>query len=180
MTQIIQENSRRVNQIIESVLQLSRREEAQRKELELSGWMTKFIDEFRDSHDIKTDDLQYEATSNKLDVEFDPTHLHQILWNLCENSMRYGKPDENTAATVRVFISRDAVTNSIFVDIKDNGPGIPHDLNDTIFEPFYTSHTQGTGLGLYICKELAELNKCRLQSIRVQSGACFRLNFATT
>jgi len=67
-----------------------------------------------------------------------------------------------------------------YLDIIDDGPGISEYEKDKLFEPFYTTSDQGTGLGLYIARELCEANGARLNHLAVPTGkgSCFRINFA--
>ena len=61
--------------------------------------------------------------------------------------------------------------------MRDNGPGIRADLRDRVFEPFFSTAHTGTGLGLYLARELCAYNRARLTYRETPDGACFRLAF---
>ena len=64
------------------------------------------------------------------------------------------------------------------IDIIDNGPGVPDELVEQIFDPFYTTSPKGTGLGLFITKEIIESNRARIRYFPVTGGgSCFRVYF---
>jgi len=64
------------------------------------------------------------------------------------------------------------------LEIEDNGPGVSEENQRQIFEPFFTTSSGGTGLGLYIARELSESNKLHLEYLNNPTGgACFRIGF---
>ena len=103
---------------------------------------------------------------------FDPNHLHQILWNLTRNALRHCKME---AGSVRVCLNRSTQPGTLQLDIMDDGPGVPADMLTRLFEPFFTTESQGTGLGLYIARELAEANNASLDYVELAPGAHFRV-----
>jgi two-component system sensor histidine kinase PilS (NtrC family) len=94
-------------------------------------------------------------------VLFDRSQLHQAIWKLMENALQHAG-DENSAPRVRIKMESMAGTGYCVVSIEDNGPGIPEQQIERIFEPFYTTHKQGSGLGLYIARQLCEVNQAEL------------------
>jgi two-component system sensor histidine kinase PilS (NtrC family) len=101
----------------------------------------------------------------------DPGHLKQILDNLCQNAVRYGRPDLG-----EITISLQESSNGPCIEISDNGPGISLEHQKQLFEPFFTTSASGTGLGLYISRELAELNQAKLSYyLSDEKRSCFRL-----
>jgi len=178
LTDIIRLNARRVSQIVESVLALSRREAARPESLQLVPWVEDFTREF-----VQTLELYEGAvtlTPGRADIEarMDPTHLHQILWNLCDNAVKYASV---AAGAIAVEISCGILEPSgrPYLEVADRGPGIKPDKVEQIFEPFYTSQPGGTGLGLYISRELAERNGAALRyQPRAGGGSAFRIVFA--
>jgi two-component system, NtrC family, sensor histidine kinase PilS len=103
---------------------------------------------------------------------FDPNHLHQILWNLTRNALRHCKM---ATGSVRVCLNRSPQPGTLQLDIMDDGPGVPVDMLTRLFEPFFTTESQGTGLGLYIARELAEANNASLDYVELAPGAHFRV-----
>ena len=108
----------------------------------------------------------------------DPTHLHQIVWNLCENAVKYASA---TAGAIAVELTCGLIDTSSrpFLEVADRGPGIEPETAEHIFEPFYTGQPGGTGLGLYVCRELCERNGATLRyTPRPGGGSVFRIVFA--
>jgi two-component system, NtrC family, sensor histidine kinase PilS len=175
---IIRRNSGRIDEIIRSVLQLSRRNQVELQLTELVAWLEAFCDEFRESHGLPEAQFLLEFESPPIMVEVDPRHLHQIIANLCENALLHGgQPDQPAQILVRV--GRGQASVRALVEVTDDGPGIDEASSRDIFNPFFTTKASGTGLGLYIARELAETNGIRLQyERRHPRGSCFRLVFA--
>ena len=170
---IIQENCRRMNAIVENVLQLSRRKTAARETLLLNPWLRGFVSDFINQTGL---DPAVFKTSIELDVRvrFDPSQLHQVMSNLCENGVRHaGDPPR---LQIRAGVSPQ--TRRPFLEVTDNGAGVAEDVADKLFEPFFTTERSGTGLGLYIARELCEINQASIALVPTEgSGACFRMTF---
>ena len=83
----------------------------------------------------------------------DPTHLHQVLWNLCDNAVKYASATAGAIA-VELRCGHLETSGRPFIEVADRGPGIDPQNVEKIFEPFYTGQPGGTGLGLYISREL--------------------------
>jgi two-component system sensor histidine kinase PilS (NtrC family) len=178
LTDIIRSNARRVSQIVESVLALSRREAARPERLQLIPWVEDFAREFVQTLELYEGALTLAPGHPDLEVRMDPTHLHQILWNLCDNAVKYASV---AAGAIAVEISCGFLEPSgrPYLEVADRGPGIKPDKVEQIFEPFYTSQPGGTGLGLYISRELAERNGAALRyQPRAGGGSAFRIVFA--
>jgi two-component system sensor histidine kinase PilS (NtrC family) len=182
LTEIISEHALRMERMVETILQLSRRDTSRAEELELMRWLEDFVNEFRERRQLDETSL---TVRNMIDddvrVRVDPAHLHQILWNLCENSLRHGQSQsEGTATHIEIKVLRTGKPDRIELDILDRGPGVPAEIAEHIFEPFYTSSPRGTGLGLFIARELCECNHARLSyEPRAGGGSCFRILFNT-
>ncbi len=91
-------------------------------------------------------------------MRFDPLHLREVLVNLLNNAMRYasGRP-----ASIRIFLVADAAGRRE-LHVQDDGPGITPEVRAHLFEPFYTTSSKGTGLGLYLARELCLNNDAKL------------------
>jgi len=178
LTDIIRLNARRVSQIVESVLALSRREAARPESLQLVPWVEDFTREFVQTLELYEDAVTLAPGRADIEARMDPTHLHQILWNLCDNAVKYASV---AAGAIAVEISCGVLEPSgrPYLEVADRGPGIKPDKVEQIFEPFYTSQPGGTGLGLYISRELAERNGAALRyQPRPGGGSAFRIVFA--
>lgn len=177
LTQIIQDQSRRMNTVIENVLQLSRQREAEPQLLDLKYWLHRFASEFK-SKTTPNRILHLTTKGRSLQTRMDPHQLDQVLMNLVENGMRYsGKI--NTQSQVWLHLYRHAKTDLPTLEIHDDGPGIALEDQHNLFEPFFTTENKGTGLGLYISRELCESNQAHLDfTPRESGGSCFRITFA--
>ena len=177
LAQIIQDHSRRMNLVIENVLQLSRRRQAEPQLLDLKYWMHRFGSEFRLNAGADQQ-LHLETSSGTLQTRMDPHQLTQVLTNLVENGMRYSMR-KNGTGQVWLKLFRDTESDLPVLEVLDDGAGVPPDQIQEIFEPFYTTDSKGTGLGLYISRELCESNQARLDyKPREGGGSCFRITFA--
>lgn len=175
--EIIKANAERVSTIIGNVQQLARRETTRPERMPLGEWLADFIDEFIGTGGHAQGQLVAELPEPDLEVRVDPSHLRQILWNLCENAFRYSVQTPEDRVEVR--IGRLAGSNRPFLEVLDRGPGIDATITDRIFEPFFTSRTSGTGLGLFIARELAQCNRALLVfEPRTGGGSVFRVVFA--
>lgn len=175
LLEIIRRNGARIEETVHSVLQLSRRNPMESSPIDLSVWLEEFVREFRERHALSADALQLQC-ADAVTVAADPRHLHQILANLCENALIHGRQADQPAAILIRVETRHEPT----IEIIDHGPGIAAAAVNEIFDPFYTTNTKGTGLGLYIARELAETNGIRLTyAAAVPCGSCFRLLFAS-
>lgn len=178
LTDIIREQSRRVNTIIENVLQLSRRQGSKPETFALQPWLERFTAEFCEAESVDPGQIPIEVRPANLQVRMDPSHLHQVLWNLCQNGLRHGASSQGPARLLlRAGVSREL--RGPYLDVIDSGAGIAPEVAQQIFEPFFTTQPRGTGLGLYIARELCEHNQARLGYLPVAGGgSCFRLSFS--
>ena len=177
LTEIIRHNADRVSTIIQNVMQLSRREEIRAERMPLAEWLADFVTEFCATHGLRPERVAIRFAEPDLEVRVDPSHLHQILWNLSENAVKYGL---STGDTVIEFnAGRAPGTSRPFLEVADRGPGIDPGSAERIFEPFFTSAASGTGLGLFISRELAQSNGALLlYEPRQGGGSIFRVVFA--
>ena len=174
---IIGDHTRRVNAVVENVLQLSRPGASLPQQFRLQDWLQKFIDEFSHSGVCRPEQIEYSVTDPDLEVYIDPSLLHQVVWNLCLNAVNHARPDKE-ALHIHLAGSLTGSAATVHLDIIDNGPGIQADMTDKIFEPFFTTRSNGTGLGLYISREICESNQARLEYLPATAGgSCFRISF---
>jgi two-component system sensor histidine kinase PilS (NtrC family) len=174
---IIHTNSRRVSAIVDDILQLSRREATRPQPIALGPWVHSFVSEFVSTLELFEGQVAA-ASAEDVEVRMDPGHLHQILWNLCENAVKYAS---EAAGGIAVEISWGRMPGSRrpYLEVADQGAGIPDDLRDRVFEPFATGRSGGTGLGLFISRELCECNRAALiYEPRRGGGSVFRIVFA--
>lgn len=176
LTQIIQNHSVRVNHIIEDILQLSRRSDSRREKIRLKPWLNNYLKNFSLEHSVSKQAFKLSCSDASLCALIDPGHLRQIMDNLCRNALKYGKP-ETGQITLHAF----AMPQGACIEIIDNGSGVSSEHQGQLFEPFFTTSSSGTGLGLYISKELAELNQAKLSYYLTEDNrCCFRLCLLNT
>ncbi len=178
LSEIIQNHTVRMNGVIENVLQMSSRQNAEPRELALQEWIGVFLEEFSAG---VADELviETEFPTGQLLIEFDPLHLSQVLGNLYQNGLRYSAKyaGENK---LKVICDTDPITDKVYLEVIDYGQGVDDDLIQNLFEPFHTTESTGTGLGLYLSKELCEANNARLSYSKADTGgSCFRIAFLT-
>jgi len=175
LTAIINEQSGRINSIIESVMRISRRERPIPAAVNLYQWLEKFLEEFRSRHQLDKSAILFEMLSRDIHANMDPGQLQQVMWNICENGIRYSKG--HPLLEIRCGIQ--AESGRPFIDIIDHGNGMASEIADHLFEPFITSEARGTGLGLFIARELCEVNQATLDLYsNTVKGCCFRINFS--
>ena len=177
LTEIIQTHSGRVSHIIDNVLQLSRRESSQPEVLSLQPWLDDFAHEFTRTFELQEGELTVGAIDDDVEARMDPSHLRQVLWNLCDNAVKYAS--ETGGILVELRAGRLQGHGRPYIEVLDHGLGVDPATAEKMFEPFYTQRSGGTGLGLYISRELCELNRATLQYLdRPGGGSIFRIVFA--
>ncbi len=201
LTDIITKNAERVSGIINNVLQLSRREATQVETFELASWIADFRDEFCETMQWRPDQLvsiNVETSPSPtgvypvleprdghdptlptgLEVTADPTQLRQVVWNLCDNAIKYGLRDRITDV-IEIRYGRLKLAARPFLEVADRGPGVRTEDAERIFEPFFSGEHQGSGLGLFLARELAQTSGATLlYEPRAAGGSIFRLVFA--
>ena len=173
LLQIIHQQCQRTNGIVESVLGLARRERAKPEHVDLNTYVRRFVDEYQQSMSIETDSLETVIGSKAVPALVDLRHLQQVITVLVQNALNYGRlPGESARVRIRVF----QVENRPMIDVLDRGPGIPEAVAAQLVRPFYTTSEHGTGLGLYIARELCRANQASLEYVAVPGGgSCFRI-----
>jgi two-component system sensor histidine kinase PilS (NtrC family) len=178
LAQIVHDHVKRANRIITDVLDLARRDRVKPERLVLVSWLEAFSREFAPDGDGLPLEWRQTVEPNSLVVNFDPHQLHQVLWNLCANACQHGvRPGESPRVELRAGL--DPGRGRPFLEVRDAGPGISEDNTVKLFEPFFTTRAKGTGLGLYLARELCEANRAQLQYLPIaEGGCCFRITFA--
>ncbi len=177
LTEIIETHSSRVSHIIDNVLQLSRRESSRPERVPLRPWLEDFTREFVNTLELQEGELTIAEMPDGLEVRMDLSHLRQVLWNLCDNAVKYAS--ETGGILVELHAGRMQDQGRPYIEVRDHGLGVDEATADKMFEPFYTERSGGTGLGLYISRELCELNRATLLYLdRPGGGSIFRIVFA--
>lgn len=169
LKQLIIKNCNRMNGVIKNILQLSRREQSHPELIEFFSFMTQFKHDFSLHNQC---DIIVEPSSPSIFFIFDKSQLEQIGVILCDNALQHGRDAEG-----RVHIKISIKQNAVLTELRfsDNGPGVAAELKENIFEPFFTTVLAGSGMGLFIAKDLCEINQAQLALIPTEQGSCFTI-----
>lgn len=171
LLRIIQDNAQRLNRMVQDVLQLNRRDRANPEPFRLEGFMRTFVEEFCLSEKVPMSAFNLEVATDGA-VSFDRSHLNQVLWNLCRNAWRHCRKRDGS---IRLRAINGQSGNGVSLEVIDDGPGIDAALRGQVFEPFFTTVASGTGLGLYIAREICEANGAALDCLEDAPGGHFRI-----
>jgi len=178
---IICEQTQRLNRVVENVLQLSRPRERQGEPrlIELGAWLYQFVCDLRPTLPPEHCLHFKPRSSDKLYTHMEPSQLLQVLTNLIQNGLRYSARENNGKGQVWLELYRHEDSGQPVLDVLDDGGGVAENIAVHLFEPFHSSESQGSGLGLYVSRELCELNRARLDYLpRQAGGSCMRITFA--
>lgn len=171
LLEIIHGNAQRISRLLQEVMQLNRRDTRQPQKIVLAPCITGLLNDIATAEQIAPNVIGTQIPPH-LAVWFDQDHLGQVVWNLVRNALHYC---QQRAGSIQLHARRGHVNGTVILEIGDDGRGIPTEFRAQIFEPFFTTRTGGTGLGLYIARELTEANGGRLELLESGSGARFRL-----
>lgn len=169
---IIFAHVKRVNRIIDDVLSLSRRQQAAAELFSL----LEFLSERRRQWSDAGINVQLKNIRSDIQVRFDRQQLTQVLDNLVRNAIMHGNAD----TLITLSAGKEAARGLPWLSVSDNGPGISEEAREHLFEPFFTTNKQGTGLGLFLCREMCESNQAWLdyEPDDTVQGANFVITFA--
>jgi two-component system, NtrC family, sensor histidine kinase PilS len=171
LARIIHDNTRRLNRLVTEVLELGRRDRAQPEILRWQVFLAGFLEELA-LHDASAS-RRLQIGEVDVELRFDRGHLYRVLWNLLGNALRHASPADGA---VRLEARAAATANRVELHIIDDGPGVDEVQRNQVFEPFFTTHGAGTGLGLYIARELCEASGASLELLDETPGAHFRIS----
>ncbi|HYM48303.1 MAG TPA: ATP-binding protein [Burkholderiaceae bacterium] len=155
---IVRENTQRLNRLVEDVLRVARREPPLGDEIDIGEFVQQFLSEFVRDRALAPATIGLDSEP-ELRVKFEQSHLRQVLYNLVDNALRYAS---GGAKSVRLVIERAPEQDRPQLWVFDDGTGVPADARVALFEPFFTTRTQGTGLGLYLAREFCVTNRALL------------------
>ncbi|MFA7242273.1 MAG: ATP-binding protein [Sulfuricellaceae bacterium] len=177
LLQIVHDNTQRLDRMVQDVLQLNRRDRAKAEMIALDIYLPEFVEQFcatgKAPHETFDQATLNASCALKATLCFDRHHFDQVLWNLCRNAWRHSRKQ---AGSIRLKVTIPARGNLVQLDIIDDGQGVPEALRPQLFEPFFTTDSKGTGLGLYIARELCESNGATLDYIESWQGGQFRIS----
>lgn len=154
---IIADNVARMNRMIEDILKLSRKAQPHGEALMLAPLLAEIMGDFHERHVVQEGLVEVDDMDGHK-VLFDPVHLREVVVNLLSNALRYAS---GRRGSIRVAVVRDAV-NRLELHVQDDGVAITPEVRAHLFEPFYTTSSKGTGLGLYLARELCLNNGAKL------------------
>lgn len=176
LADIIQTHSKRMNEVIENILELSRRRQPEPRLIGMREWLDEFVLRFQEGQEHPAE-FAIALQPPDAKVRLDPRQMDQVLTNLCANAARYSE-QRTGQRSVWLEGGIDPATSRPWLDVIDDGPGVDQAQLEHLFEPFYTTEETGTGLGLYISRELCEANQAQLSYLaRQDGGSCFRIHF---
>ncbi|MEZ5516478.1 MAG: histidine kinase dimerization/phospho-acceptor domain-containing protein [Gammaproteobacteria bacterium] len=181
MLEIIMNQSRRMNRIIEEVLDVSRHKDVAPSLINLREWVSEFVSQYRLSN-RECDEVTFEYQGEDLEMRLITSQMERVFTNLFDNGLRYSRKATGKASLrILAGLKQGAGDRKQpFVSVIDEGPGLDEEAESRLFEPFHTTESSGTGLGLYISKELCEANQATLDYSVTDSGtSCFTVNFST-
>lgn len=174
---ILVSNSRRVSDIIDNVSEVSRRQAPKPTDLLLNNWLPAYVEEYRSLQQQRCDIVISDINTTSTTIFMDSEHLKRILSNLIDNALRHSLEDGD-CSRIRLDTTIDPQGGQVHIDVVDFGLGVAEYNLTRLFEPFFTTSKHGSGLGLYLCKELCEINGARLIYRRTQAGeSAFRITF---
>lgn len=174
LTAIIRDNTRRLDRMVNDVQALNRGERAKRERFNLATYLHNFVEQFVATEKLAPGIIELQMALEP-HVLFDRDHLNQVLWNLCQNALRHSR---RVPGSIRLLVDRTARGNAVRLEVVDDGPGMPPESRSKLFEPFFTTSPGGTGLGLYLAREICEANGASLEYVEAAGGARFAVTCA--
>ena len=168
---MIRSNAKRIDRIVGEVLQLNRRDRQQPEVIRLAEFMGAITEEIAQAEGMPQGCIVIDVADDLL-VMFDRGHLNQIAWNLVRNAWQHCQRQEGS---IVIAARAGYMGDAVICELTDDGPGVPTEYRAQIFEPFFTTRSGGTGLGLYIARELADANGAALELLPKSPGAVFRI-----
>ncbi len=166
---IIHDNTQRLDKMVQDVLRLNRGDRAHKEQFQVLDFLLTFAEQFCNIQRIEREVLQLDCAAQAV-IRFDRSHLNQVMWNLCRNALRHCR-GQHGSICIRVDPGRRP--DRIKITVIDDGPGIPAEYRAHLFEPFFTTVATGTGLGLYIAREVCEANEASLDFVESAVGGQF-------
>jgi two-component system sensor histidine kinase PilS (NtrC family) len=165
LARIIEDNSVRIDRIVEDVLSIARRERPTLERIDVARFLETLVAEFVTLSGAPRARIEVIVDTDEV-LEFDARHLRLVLVNLMTNALRYAT---NADGALRLHWRR-AQGDRLEFRVADDGPGLPAEMLEHVFEPFFTTEARGTGLGLYLAREFCVANQAALRYERSAPG----------
>jgi two-component system sensor histidine kinase PilS (NtrC family) len=163
---IVHDNTQRLDRMVQDVLKLNRRDRAHRETFQLADFLRTFVAQFSQIEKVPDEVIRLDIARDG-SVTFDRSHLNQVMWNLCRNALRYC---QRKPGSIRLHLHPGMLGNGLELSVSDDGPGVPEAIRPHLFEPFFTTAASGTGLGLYIAREICDANNATLDYLEQAGG----------
>lgn len=174
LVRIIGDNTQRLNRLVSEVMELGRRDRASPERIDVGEFLRQLLDEYSLQDPGNATRIRMELPDD-YSVLFDRGHLHRVVCNLLDNALHYAS---HASGAIRIVGEDHRKPARLGLHVIDDGPGIDAAGRVQVFEPFFTTRTSGTGLGLYIARELCEASGARLALLENAPGAHFCISCA--
>ncbi len=169
LLRIIHDNTQRLDRMVQDVLKLNRRDSAHKEQFRLAEFLRTFAEQFCGIERVDPQLIRLEFAA-EISVRFDRSHLNQVMWNLCRNALRHCR---GVPGSIRIRVDHSTWADRVRLSVIDDGPGVAPEYRAHLFEPFFTTVASGTGLGLYIAREVCEANEAALDYVESSAGGYF-------
>lgn len=179
LTAMVADNVERLKRLVDDVMEVAPGIDAVPRAIDLSAEVGRIVAEWARTSQFVLESggrLQVDLPREPLAVLFDPEHLRRVLVNLLDNARRHAS-DRPGAIALRVEGLGGAQAR---VSLASDGDPIPPDIEPYLFEPFFSTRSRGTGLGLYICRELCERYGGSIEYWQHPQGRAHRNEFTVT
>jgi two-component system sensor histidine kinase PilS (NtrC family) len=166
LTQMVTENVARLKHIVDDILAVAPGVRPQAPAIDPIETVVAICNEWRSTHSLPGGDegpLNVDTASCQraphyphIKVRFEPEHLHRVLVNLLDNALRYNSGEPGAMAVSLRWMPSAEPAGMLMLSVSSDGEPISADTERSLFEPFFSTRSRGTGLGLYICRELCE------------------------
>ena len=157
----------RIDKIIKSTLNMAKNKGFNPVAIDLNNFFKSLLKD--DVYDV-SNFIEIKIECNQR-ILFDEEQLRQVFINLIRNAVRHNSKDKDKQILINIYQKNDAVV----IDVIDHGAGVEESKIQNLFNPFFSTDINGTGLGLYLCKNLCEANHGKIEYVKISEGACFRV-----
>jgi two-component system sensor histidine kinase PilS (NtrC family) len=168
---IVHANAARIDRIVRQVLDLNRRDHRRPETFELEAAVRALVEDIVHAEHIPQNCIEITLTGAPA-IWFDRGHFGQVLWNLVRNAFQHSR---QAPGSIRLTGRPGYSPYHVLFEITDDGPGVPDSIRPQLFEPFFTTRSGGTGLGLYVARQLCEANGATLELVQTSPGGHFRI-----
>jgi two-component system sensor histidine kinase PilS (NtrC family) len=165
LSRIVEDSSVRIDRIVENVLSIARRERPSPEPLDAAAFLDALVAEVTAADGVDPTRIELSVHSQE-PIVFDPRHLRQVMTNLMSNALRHGS---RRPGALRLEWGRGRGAR-LELKVCDDGPGLPPEMMEHVFEPFFTTESRGTGLGLFLAREFCSANGAGLRYERIADG----------